>query len=214
MSAAGAGVSEIGVQKSSNAMNKATQNEINQQNNYAKQGQQVFQQSLAQSTPGAAQQQIQQGQQQAANSIAQAQQTPLSLSQPSSGGQNNADNTARQGLSNASASNYFGQSNYPLQQYLKDLQANSQLGVIGNQSQQAARNFPTYLQAAGQAGQGLQAAGSLLGSFGGLLGAGLSSAAPAVTSNYMAYPGTASMLNAAKLQSLTPNWGSTFTTGF
>ena len=183
LAVAGAGTQMYANNQTQSAENQATQNEINLQNNYAKKGQQVFQQSLGQSTPQAAQQQIQQGQQLAANSIANAQATPLSLSTPSIGNVQTAQDSTRQGMSNKVASNYFGQSNYPLQQYLKDLKANSQLGVIGNQSQQAARNFPTYLGAAAQSQQGLSALGSLLGTGGSLLGAFGSATAPTTGSS-------------------------------
>jgi hypothetical protein len=159
LSLAGAGTQEVASSNAQDAMNGVTQNEINQQNQFAQKGKQVFQQSLGQSTPAAANKQIQQGTQQAANSITQAQAVPLS-----------AQESARQGLSNSAASNYYGQSNYPLQQYLKDLSANSQLGVIGNQSAQVARNFPVYLQQAQQSQNGLAGIGSLLGTAGGLLG--------------------------------------------
>lgn len=215
LAVAGTGTQIAANNQTQSAMNQATQQQINAQNDYAKKGQQVFQQSLDQSTPQAAKQQIGQGQQQAAQSIANAQSIPLTAQQPSFGNVNTAQESARQGLSNNAASNYFGQSNFGLQQYLKDLQAQSQFGVIGGQSGQSARNFGSNLSAASQAGNNLGALGSLLGTGGSVLGSYAASQAPQQTGfNQIGnYPMSAAMLSRLQQQQLTPQWGQTFTQG-
>src|SRR5271169_6672287 len=60
--AAGTGLSIAGNEESQSAMNAARANEVNQQAALQKQSNAIFQNSLAQSTPQTAQQQMQQGQ--------------------------------------------------------------------------------------------------------------------------------------------------------
>jgi len=162
-------------------MNALTGQELARQRDFAKKGQGVFNQSLGLSTPGAAQSQIQQGQQQLGQSINQAQAVPLSLSMPGSDNGNTAVQSAQRGLSNRAAASIGGYSNFGLQQQLKDLDANSQLGLIGSKARGSMNVLPTELQQAQQSQQGLQTLGTLLGVGGTLAGLYGLSAAPAAT---------------------------------
>jgi hypothetical protein len=168
--ALGAGLDYAGGQQSKNAMNNVVNSTIGRENQFTNQAQGVFNNSLAQSTPKAAQQQMGQGQQQLGGLISQAQNVPASFSMPSFGATNTAQQGVRQGLSNQAAQNMAGYQTYGIDQAIKDLQANSQLGVIGNEAQSAASIMPVQLQQASQRGQPLQAAGGLLGSLGELGG--------------------------------------------
>ena len=177
LSVAGAAMQSGANQLTQNNMNDLTEQELQRQQAFARKGQQVFQNSLGQSTPSSAQQQLNQGQQQALGNIQQVQGVPLSLSMPSSTGINTAANTARQNMSNQAAAGYQGRSNFPLQQYLKDLSANSQLGLIGNQAQQSESVLPYELSQAQNSYGWLSGLGGLLGTAGSLVGmSGLASA--------------------------------------
>lgn len=167
-SAAGAGLQYAGQQQSKNAMNNAVGAELARQQQYSNQAHNVFNQSLNQSTPQAAQQQLGQGQQQAQSLISRAQQVPLSYSLPSFGDVNTGQQQTRQSLSNQAASQLQGYGTYGLEQYLKDLQARNQLGVINNEAGSSAQVMPYEIQAASQRGAPLEAIGGLLGSLGGL----------------------------------------------
>ncbi len=190
---AGAGVSELANVNTRNTMNDTVNQELARNQAYQKQGSQVFNQSLAQSTPQAANQQIGQGQQQLAGLISNAQATPMSASMPSFGNVNTQTQTAKNQLSNTAAANIGGYSNYGLQQYLKDLQAQSQLGVINKNAQGWANILPAQLQQASQSQSGLSALGSLLGTGGLLAGlSGLGAAPAASTSSLTPFGATAS----------------------
>lgn len=164
----GTGAQFAGQQKERSAANAAVGAELGRQQGFLNRAQPVFQQSLAQSTPSAAQQQIGQGQQQALQDINRVQAIPLSASMPSFGNVNTANQVARQGLANKAYSEFKGYSNYPLQQYIKDLSAGSQLGLIGSEAQASEGVLPYELQQAAQSQQGLEALGSLL-QMGGML---------------------------------------------
>ncbi|MDE2097298.1 MAG: hypothetical protein KGL39_08655 [Patescibacteria group bacterium] len=161
-----------------NAMNDATAQQIAQQQAYQNKAMPLFQQSLAQSSPNAMAQQQQQGAQKVTNAQQQAALVPLAL--PSNVGSTNqslqnVSNTgqaARNALAQASDAQAQGYSNIGLQQGIKDLLTNSQLGLINTEAARSAQYFPQILEAAGQSEQGLSAAGGLLGSLGALLGVG------------------------------------------
>lgn len=180
---AGAGVNAYAGERTHGAMNSAVNQEMARNRGYQQQGQQVFQQSLDQSTPQAAKQQIGQGQQQLAGLIQNAQAVPLSASMPSNtlgdSGVNAQAQQAKTNMSNTAASNYGGYSNYGLQQYLKDMQAQNQLGVINQNARGWANVLPAQLQDAQNSQQGLQALGSLLGTAGLVTGLGSAMSAPA-----------------------------------
>jgi hypothetical protein len=163
LAGAGAGTQAYAGSKETSAMNDAVSQEMARNQQYQQQGQNVFQQSLAKSTPQAAQQQIGQGQQQLAGLIQNAQAVPLSLSMPSSIGVNDQTQQAKTNMSNTAASNLGGYSNFGLQQNLKDMQAGSQLGVINQNARGWANILPAQIQQASQSQQGLMSLGQLLG---------------------------------------------------
>jgi hypothetical protein len=203
---AGTAASEYANVSARNKMNDTVSAEEAQQQQYQKQAQNVLQQSIAQSTPAAAQQQIGQGQQQLAGLISNTQAVPMSASMPSIssssalGDVNSKTNAAKAQMSNTAASNFGGYSNYGLQQYLKDLQAKSQLGVINQNASGWANILPAQLQQASQSQSGISDLGTLLSTAGKL--GGVYSATSAPSTNYMSYPGTASMLNGIAQQNV------------
>lgn len=185
-------------------MNDTVGQEMARNSQYQKQGQQVFQNSLAQSTPTAAKQQIGQGQQQLAGLIQQARATPLSASMPSFGDVNTQGQQARADMSDTASSNLGGYSNFALQQRLKDQQAGEQLGVINQNAQGWANILPAQLQQDQQSQQGLQALGQLLSIAGMVTGVGAASMAPAASTStgVMQDAANMAMYDPAYLQSL------------
>lgn len=176
LTGAGAGLGVDASIGERNAMNNAVNQQLAAQQGFQKQATPVFQQSLGASTPQAMQGQQQAGQQQAAAATRNAALQPLaSPSLPFSNPATNisyqgqqAKNAQQQGASAA----LRGYSNIGLQQALKDLSANSQLGLIGNQARSSASVFPYLLQGASQSRSGEASLGSLLGSLGTLTGLG------------------------------------------
>lgn len=176
LTGAGAGAKMYAGQQEQNAMNNATNAELQQQQQFQKQGSQIFQNSLAQSTPQAAQQQIGQGVQNIAGATQASALPPVSL--PQTGPTSNA---ARVSYSGQDAQNQRGAQanaglqgygNFTLQQGLKDLSANSQLGLLGNQAAASERVLPYMLQQAANSQAPLAGIGSLLGTAGQLVGIG------------------------------------------
>jgi hypothetical protein len=151
-------------------MNSAVQDELNRQQEYSNQAKGVFSQSLLGSQFPAVQQSMASGQQQFGRLASQAQQPGLGYDLPSFGAANTQQQATRNMLSNQAMGGLQGYQTYGLNQYLKDLAARTQLGVIGNEARQSASVMPYEVQAAQNVGQGLRAAGSLLGAGGGLLG--------------------------------------------
>ena len=178
LAAGGAGASEAGAQESLSAENAAEANQLAQQAALQAKGKNIFNQSLSTSTPQTAQQQIQQGQQQALGMAQQAQQVPLGLGMPATTGLNDptvqGQQQARTGLANDVNSAFQGYSNYPLQQSLANQQVSNQLGGLGAQSQVAASAMPAIMQQASQTGSGLQGIGQLLSAAGLVTGLGSS----------------------------------------
>lgn len=174
LSGAGAGAKIGAASSESDAMNQATQQQINAQNAYAKKGMSVFDQSLAQSTPQAMSQQQQTGSQQVAQATQAAALTPVGL--PSNSNPSNAANVAYQGqqtkdqLAQGANADLQGYSNIGVQQGLKDQSVNSQLGVIGTNARRSASIFPTLLQNAQISANGEASIGSLLSTLGSILG--------------------------------------------
>jgi hypothetical protein len=172
---AGLGASEGASVMEGRAMNSKAQNELARQRAYQHRGMGVFNQSLGQSTPQAAQQQIGQGQRQALQS-SQMSALPL-MALPSAPNEPfssvaNAASGAESNRAIGSNAALQGYSNYGLQQYLKDLSAGSQLGLISNQAQQSENVLPVELQQASQSQQGLSSLGQLLSAAGMLTGIG------------------------------------------
>lgn len=177
---AGAGLGVDAASQEQSAMNQAVQNQINAQNQYQKKGLGVFNQSLAQSTPTAMTGQQATGAQQYLDASRQAALTPLSLPSNASAALPGNQNIAYQGqqaknqLAQGANAQLQGYGNIGLSQYLKDLQANSQLGVIGTQAQRSAQAFPTLLQGAANSSQNEASWGKILSTLGALTGVGSS----------------------------------------
>ena len=198
---AGTGMQVEGSQESKSAENDVVSQQLAQQAAYQKQGQGVFEQSLAQSTPQVAQKQMQQGTQNALGEYNKLQAVPMTASSaalPSSttpGAQR--ANTASQALisnSQQAAAPLQGYNEYALQQRLKDLSANSQLGQISDFSRASASTMPAQMQDAQSEGQGLSGLGSLLGTVGGLMGLYGAISAPATAAATTMSPDVLSQL--------------------
>lgn len=160
------------------AANQAAENELSLQNQYAKQGKSAFEQSLSQSTPEAVQGQMKQGQQQALQNYAQLEGSgnlpgsSFSASQDPSQAQSQATENAivgqRVGQSNQAGAALEGYTASDVAQWLKDLQAKTQLGQIGTFAQESEGTLPLQLQQALSSQSTLGGIGSLLSSVGGL----------------------------------------------
>lgn len=176
-SVAGSGLGVAGSIGEKNAMNSATANELARQQNYAKQGQQVFQDSLNQSTPDAVKHQMDAGQQQALQEYQKLQSQPVPFGvgsgslNPNLGnvGTQNALVGARVGQQNSANAALQGYGTSDVAQSIKDLSARSQLGQIGNFSQSSENVLPLELQAAANKNATMKGIGSLLGTAGGLV---------------------------------------------
>lgn len=209
----GAGVQELANAKTQGQMNDVMNEQQAEQRSLQAKGQSVFQTSLGQSTSGAAAQQIQQGQDQYKTAAQNAQAVPLGVASPAITTQDQSANAARAALGNTAMSNYAGYGQYGVDQRLKDQVANSQLGVINQQSQYANSMLPTELQAAQNDFNGLRGAGSALGTAGSLIGLAGSSgifggaAAPLTPLSQLSnYPGTARMLAGIGQNALQGSW--------
>ena len=171
--AAGAGMQSAAAAGEQDAMNAATGQQVAWQNALSQKGQEVASQSAAQSTPAAMTQQQQQGAQLAQAATQQAALAPLaSASTATTPGANVAYSAqgAKNSLAQQANAQQQGYGNIGLQQYLKDLAANSQLGALQTQSQRYASIYPSMMQSAANSEQGLSAAGGLVGALGSLAG--------------------------------------------
>lgn len=167
-SLASTGLSMAGQSAQQAKQNQDVSNELLQQKQLSNKASLVYQNSLSQSTPQAAQQQIAQGQQQANAAYQQAEKVPLSSgTSPVVGNTsiNTPDQNARAGVLNNAAAGIKGYGNFDLQQWLKDQSANANLGVIGQQAQQSESILPYELQGAQNPYAGISGA---LGAFGSL----------------------------------------------
>lgn len=171
LSLAGAGVNETAALKTQGKMNdimsanQAQQNQLQQKNNG------LFQNSLAASTPGAAQQQVQQGADKFNQAAQQAQAVPLGVANSALTAQDKGANSARAQLGNKAMSDFAGYGQYGVEQGLKDQQVGSQIGANNSQSQFINSLLPSELGAAQNSYAGLNSFGSLLGAAGNLTGA-------------------------------------------
>lgn len=161
-----------------NAMNQATENELNRQQQYAKQGQSIFENSLNQSTPQAVQNQIGQGTQRALAGYQQLQnqqvpgfQQGLTQVNPSKSfnATENALTNAKIGQQNNAGAALQGYQASGVQQGIKDLSARTGLNQIGSFAQASENVLPLELQAAANSRSGLAGLGSLASTAGGLM---------------------------------------------
>lgn len=172
---AGAGMGMTAASQEQKGMNDAVNADLLQMQKFRQQGMDVFNKSLGQSTPQAAEQLLQQGQDRYSQAATKALATPMAQSGASQlMPTNQAVSNARANLANTASSNYKGWSNIPLQWSLQGPIDATQLGIINEQS--VARNalLPTLVQLASQSQQGRASLGKLLGAVGSLaLGGGL-----------------------------------------
>lgn len=206
LAAAGTGANMAASAEEQAAMEDATKTELLRQKEYQKKASSVFDTSLQQSTPKAAQDQISAGQKQAIDTVAKVQNVPLTSSQAQFTAPDKEAIVRSKGndqyanlMSERNAANE-GFGNFLLQQRLKDMIAGGQLGVISNEAQMSQNVLPYELQAAQHSwdwlntvGQGLSAAGMLTGLAGAMKAVpgsvGMSPAAAAAK-----FPGSAPML--------------------
>lgn len=172
LSLAGAGAQEVAASKTKGEMNDVLDSQQAQNKKLQQQGQGLFQQSFAQSTPEAAKNQIAQGQSQYLNAAQQAQAVPLGASTQALSSTDNQASQARAGLGNQALAGLAGYSNYGVQQGLKDQDIGSQLGAINNQASFNQSMLPGELSAAQNDFSSLRGIGSLLGTAGMLTGLG------------------------------------------
>jgi hypothetical protein len=151
-------------------MNDVMAQQLAAQKKLQQRGQQVFGESLKQSTPQAAQQQIAQGSSQLLNAARQAQAVPLGLPTNATTSADQQANQARAGLDAQAMADFGGYGQFGQQQALKDREVSSQLGFLNDQSRYNASMLPGELQAAQHEYAGLQGIGSLLGTVGQLGG--------------------------------------------
>jgi hypothetical protein len=171
----GAGLQYSAANSERNAMNDAVGAEINRQNAFSNQAKSVFNTSLGQSTPQAAGNQIALGKLASLGTLNNTQLPASATSLPGDLGlganpgaaAGNATQAAENTTSNQADAAMQGYSNYGLQQYLKDLQAKNQLGVINQNAQGWAGILPYQVQAAQQSQQGMTDIGQLLSALGG-----------------------------------------------
>lgn len=175
LSAAGAGAQIAGASESRSAMNSTMDAFSAREKGLQKKGDTLVQNSLADSTLKASQDQMAQGEKTALDNYSKLEATPLASG--SFGAVNPSDplQSGRISQSNQANANLQGLSEYQLQQHIKDVLTGAQLGVIGGFAQQNAGVLPYQLQDASQAGAGLSGIGSLLGTAGSLaaLGGGM-----------------------------------------
>lgn len=179
LTAAGTTAGVVSSTQEKNAMNSKAEAELTRQQNYAKQGQNVFEQSLSKSTPQAVA-----GQQGAGAQRALQEYTKLQSNQvPGSAngvGQINAPNQlantedaivrGKVNQQNEAGSVLQGYNASGLQQGIKDERARANLGQIGAFAQGSSNALPLELSQAQNSWSGLSGLGSLLNSAGGLLG--------------------------------------------
>ncbi len=169
-SLAGTGVSIVGAKASQEAMDQQVRNQLAAQAGFQQQATPLFVKSLEQSSPQVAQSEIQKGAQDIAERYRQAQQTPLSTAAPSVEltSQNKQLVQGQIGQQNQAQAGLQGYQELAFQQWLKDQAASQGLETVNTLSQGSASVAPILAQLAGRSGAGLQGAGSLLTSLGGL----------------------------------------------
>ena len=207
LSAAAAGASAYGQQQSENAANRRMSEELARQQDYQKKASKTFEDSLAGSTPEKAQQVMDAGTASRMADYAKQQSVPLSPSgqQPVGGESSRLVSApaaqAQDRLSNVSRARHAGYTEWDLQQAIKDMQAEQQLGIWNNFSRGSSNILPMELQAAAHAGDsakgigaGLGMASSLYGGFsslGSMSGSGTINAGQGATSSpFMSMLGT------------------------
>ncbi len=167
LAAAGTGVGMKASSDAQGAMNDQVKNQLAQQQGFQRQSTPIFQRSEAEDTPASVAQKLLTGQQGAANQYQVQGQRPItSIGSPLPVDQSRLQGQIQQ-QRQASAGGQ-GYQNWALQEWLKNQQANTGLGVVSNLAQQSAATNPILTQLAGQKGANLAGIGSLMSTAGNL----------------------------------------------
>jgi hypothetical protein len=171
-SAAGTGLSMAGAAKAQDAMEKQIQNQIAYQQSLQARATPVFQRSLQESSPEQVGRQMKQGEDQANALYRDVQSLPLgsALSPISEGQQRDTRTRDVIAAQNQAQAGLQGVSGMQSQQWLKNAEAQNQLGVFSNLANSSSQATPYLVQLAGHAGDSLAGLGSLM-STAGTLGA-------------------------------------------
>ena len=172
---AGTGASVAAARQQESEMEKAVKRSLQQQQGFKRRGKEVYAKSLEEGSPAAAKRQIGEGTQEARELYERVQQVPLGQSSSAAvTPANKAVDTQRQSnysrLIGEPNAQMQGLTNYNLQQWIKNLQAQTQFGVNTSLSQGAAGVLPYRLQDAQNSAAGLQGIGSLLSTIGNVAG--------------------------------------------
>lgn len=169
--AAGTGLQIAGNEETQGAENKAVQDELNTQQQFASKGKGIFQQSVAQSGSDVANQQIQQGTGSQLAKYAMAQGQPTGVpSSVSSDPITQAASDAVVGQQNQAQAVESGLGDYGFQQGIKNQGVNRALNINAADARAWQSTLGPTLQQASQAGAPLGLAGSGLGMLGQLAG--------------------------------------------
>lgn len=207
--AAGTGMQIAANAEAASAANAAANAELERQRGYQKRAQGVFDQSLAASTPQAAQQSMTAATEARTQDYAKQRSVPLSEgASPVADTQRLVSPQAVMGqdrLADAARARLAGYTEWDLQQAIKDMRASQQLGTIGNFAQGSQNVLPLELQDAARRGSGLRSLGQLFSLGGSLAAAYPGTAAPARFSFPVAP--NASKLVAPSIGAGAPLWG-------
>ncbi len=176
--AAGAGLQVAGTQKSAHSMNQKTLDELARQRTLQGQAQEEYAKSLTQSDRPTADAQMQKGTEQRESAYNQLQQMPLTTNGQSvltnSTPAVNLRDVAQMQLSNRSRAKLGGYETWVLDQAVKNMRTNQQLGVLNQQAVRSQNVLPLELQNAAHAGDNLSGIGMGVGALGSLLSLGSS----------------------------------------
>jgi len=177
LSAAGTGAGMAASAEEAGAMNDKVQAELERQKKFQKKATPVFEKSLGESGAPTMQANVASGQQRLAEEYARLAAVPLTANDPlgsnapiplnpsAAAGTRMAENLAA-----TTGARAGGWNESSLQQSIKDILTNSQLGVIGQQAKISAAPLPYEIQQAGQSWDWLKALGMAGQSAGGLAG--------------------------------------------
>lgn len=182
-SAAGTGVSMSAQAAARDEANRKTQQELQRQRGFQQQGKQQFAASLGKSGSDVAQKQIDTGTQQHLAEYQKAQALPTAISQPTQLDQPSQNlhqqaESAYVGQQGQARAQLGGYSEWDLQQWIKNLRAQQQLGQVQNFARGSQNVLPYELEQAQHSqdtmqgiGTGLSALGALGGGVSGIWGA-------------------------------------------
>lgn len=169
LTAAGTGAQMAGASSAQHSMNSKMAAELQRQQEWQKQASNTFAQSLAQSGPDTAQAQMKKGSEDKLAAYNQLGAQPAVFSQPGlavSGPVQSMSQGTTLANSNTVRANLGGLDEWSLNQMIKNIRAQQQLGLIGANSRQSASLLPGELNNASHAGDDLSGIGSLIGSLG------------------------------------------------